>query len=133
MQAIRHFCSLTPKVGAQVDLPPSTHYVEGLLRFSRYTSLYYVNGWCPVVVAVNSPMRVDARSCLNVFGTSDSKYYRTVAVGRVTSRFALPHQVVGFSCRVNFWSCSGDDFSTIVYRRFSVLERLVQELHFLFE
>ena len=47
-----------------------------LLRFSRYTSMHYINGWCRIVVAVNSPMRFDARSCMNVFGTSDSKYYR---------------------------------------------------------
>ena len=29
--------------------------------FSLYTSLHYINGWCPIVVTINSPMRVDAR------------------------------------------------------------------------
>ena len=38
--------------------------------------MHYINGWCRIVVAVSSPMRVDARSCMNVFGTRDSKYYR---------------------------------------------------------
>ena len=73
----RYFCSLTPKkMGAHVDLPSSTRYVGGWFRFSRYTSMYYINGWCCIVVAVNSPMRVAARSCMNVFVTSDSNYYR---------------------------------------------------------
>ena len=35
----------------------------------------YINGWCRVVVAVNSPMRVNARSCMTVSEKSDSKYY----------------------------------------------------------
>ena len=41
-----------------------------------YTALHYINGLCRIVVAVNSSMRVDARSCINVFRTCDSKYYR---------------------------------------------------------
>ena len=64
------------KMGAHADLPSYTRYVDGWLRFSNYTSMLYINGWCRIVVAVNLPMRVDARSCMNVFGTSDSKYYR---------------------------------------------------------
>ena len=71
---MRHFCSLTPKTGDQVDLPSSARYVDNSLRFSRYASMRYINGWCRIVVAVNSSMRVDAWSCMNVFGTSDSKY-----------------------------------------------------------
>ena len=38
--------------------------------------MHYINGWCRIVDAVNSPMRVNAQLCTNVFGTSDSKYYR---------------------------------------------------------
>ena len=47
-------------MGAQVDLPSSTRYVEGSLRFSRYTSVHSLH------VAFNSPMRYDARLCMNV-------------------------------------------------------------------
>ena len=61
---------------AHVELPSSTRYVDGWLGFPRYTSMHYLNGWCRIVAAVNSPMRVDAQSCRSVFGTSDSKYYR---------------------------------------------------------
>ena len=50
-----------------------------------------VNGWCRIVVAVNSHMRVDVRSCTNVFRTSDSKYYRPQSLRSVTPCF-----VVGF-------------------------------------
>ena len=39
------------------------------------TSMHCLNGWCRIVIEVNSPMRVDARSCMNVFRTSDSNYY----------------------------------------------------------
>ena len=46
------------------------------LRFSYYSSLHYINGWCLIVVMVHLPMRVIARSCMNVFRTSNSKYYR---------------------------------------------------------
>ena len=60
-------CSLTPRMEAQVDLPSSTRYVNGWSRFPRCTSVHYINGWCGFVAAVNSPMRVDARSCMNVF------------------------------------------------------------------
>ena len=34
---------------AQVDQPSSTRYVEGWLRFSRYTSMHCIIGWCHVV------------------------------------------------------------------------------------
>ena len=64
-----------------MDLPSSTHYAKGSLRFSRYTSMHYTIGWCRVVFAINSPMRVDARSCMNVFGASDNKYCRRSRCG----------------------------------------------------
>ena len=35
--------------------------------------MHYINDWCRIVVAVN---QLDAWSCLNVIGTSDSNYYR---------------------------------------------------------
>ena len=77
------------KLGAKMDLPSSTGYVDGWCNFLVIgTSMHYINGWCRIIVAINSPMRVDARSCINIFGTSDSKYYRA------TSCFALPHQLV---------------------------------------
>ena len=53
----------------QVDGGPSVVYAlrSRLIGvFSLYTSTHYINGRCRVVVAVNSPMRVDARSCMNV-------------------------------------------------------------------
>ena len=53
-------------MGAQVDLPSSTRYAEGSLRFSRYTSMHYIIACCRIVVVVNSPMRVDSRLCMNV-------------------------------------------------------------------
>ena len=62
------------KMGTQVDLPSFTRYVDGWLRFSRYILLCIT--YTAIVVAVNSPMRVVARSCMNVFGTSDSKHCR---------------------------------------------------------
>ena len=83
-------------MGAQLNLPSSTCYVEGSLRFSRYTCMQYIIGWCRVVVAVNSPMRVDARSCMNVFGTSDSKHYRCSRCGMSGVAFRPAHQLVGF-------------------------------------
>ena len=55
-----------------MDPPSSTRYVEGSLRFSPYTtSMHRTNEFCRIVGEVNSPMRVDAQSCMNVFGTSD--------------------------------------------------------------
>ena len=69
------------KMRARVDLPSSTRYVEGSLGFSRYTSMHYIIGQRHVGVAVNSPMRFNARSCMNVFATSNSKYYRRSRCG----------------------------------------------------
>ena len=63
------------------------------MRFSRYTSMHYINGWLPSVVAVNSPMRVDARSCMNVFETSDSS---RCGMSDVVFRAAPP--IGGLSC-----------------------------------
>ena len=63
-------------MGAQVDLPSCTrHVVDWLGLLSRYTSLHYINAWCRIVVAVNSPMGVNARWCTKVFAKSDSKHY----------------------------------------------------------
>ena len=65
------------RMGAHVDLPSSARYVDGWLWFPCYTSILFIHKWLVrIVVAVNSPMRVDARSCMNFFGTSDCKYYR---------------------------------------------------------
>ena len=50
-----------------LDLPSSTRYVDGSLRF--LSSMHHINGWCRIVVAVFSPMRVDTRSCMNFFRT----------------------------------------------------------------
>ena len=84
-------------LGAQVDLPSSTRYVHGCLRFPRYTSVNYISGWCRIVVAVNSPMRVDVRSCTNVFGTSYSNYYRRQSLWDAWCPVShCPHQLVGF-------------------------------------
>ena len=63
--------------------------------FSIYTSMHYINGWCRIVVAVKSPMRFDARSCAQTFSEQVIALYTIVVVGWVTSRFALPHQLVG--------------------------------------
>ena len=83
---------------AQVDLPSSTHYVEGSLRFSRSTSMHYIIDLCRVVVVVNSAMRVDARSCMNVFGTRDSKYYRRRRCGMSDVTFRTAPPIGGLSC-----------------------------------
>ena len=106
VQPIRHFCSLAQKMGAQVDLPSSARYVEGSLRFSRYTSMHYIIGWCRVVVAVNSPMRVDARSCMSVFGTSDSKCYRRSRCVMSDVAFCTAPPIGGSSCLLR-WQSSG--------------------------
>ena len=58
------------KMGAHVDIPLFTRYVDGWLRFLRYTCTSMHCKMAGVVCC-----RVDARSCMNVFGTSDSKYY----------------------------------------------------------
>ena len=81
-----------------MNLPSSTHYVEGSLRFSVYTSVHYIIGWCRFVVTVNSPMRVDARSCMNIFGTSDSKYYRRSRCGMSDITFHTATPIGGLSC-----------------------------------
>ena len=68
---------LDPVNGAHLGLPSFTRYVEGSLRFSRYTSrAYALHEWlvsycCRGQLAV----RVGARSYERFFGTSDSKYY----------------------------------------------------------
>ena len=56
------FAPWPQKMGAQVDLPTLFTLRSWLIAvFSLYTSLHYVNGRCPIVVAVNSPIRVNAR------------------------------------------------------------------------
>ena len=85
-------------MGAQVDLPSSTHYEEGSLRFSHYTSIHYIIDWRRVVVVVNSPMWVDALSCMNVFGTSESKYYRRCHCWMSDVVFRTAPPVGGLSC-----------------------------------
>ena len=51
-------------MGAHVDLPSSTRYAYGWLRFPGYTSMHYINGWgAHFVVATNSPMRVNDSRC----------------------------------------------------------------------
>ena len=67
-------------------------HLESIAIFSLY--LHYINGWCRIVVAIDSPMRVDARSFMNVFGTN-SMFYRQQSLWDVTSRFALPHHLGG--------------------------------------
>ena len=85
------------KMGAHVDLPSIMRYLDGWLRFSRYILLCITKlVWCRIAVAVNLPMGVDARSCMNVFGTSDSKFCRRQSLcdeWRCTSH--CPHQLVG--------------------------------------
>ena len=60
---------LDPENEAQVDLRSSSLIA---ILSSYFHAL--INDLCRIVVAVHSPMRVDARSCINIFGTSDSKY-----------------------------------------------------------
>ena len=54
------FLLIDPESGAQVDLRPSTHYI---------------NGYFHVIFAFKSHIRVDAWACINVFGTRGSKHY----------------------------------------------------------
>ena len=54
------------------------------------------DGWCRNIIAVNWPMRVDAQSCMNVFGTSDSKYYRRQSLWDECRRVSL--------CPTNWWA-----------------------------
>ena len=61
----RHFCSLNPKIGFK--------WAYRRLRVTQMADIDFL-GWCRIVVAVSSHMRVDARSCVNVFGISESKY-----------------------------------------------------------
>ena len=59
----------------KVGLPSSKRHADGWLRFSHYA--YALHKWLvSYCCAVNSPMRVNAWSCINVFETSDTKYYR---------------------------------------------------------
>ena len=44
------FLLLDPENGAQVGLPSSTHYANCWRRFSRYTSMHYMNG-CVVLLS----------------------------------------------------------------------------------
>ena len=85
-------------MGDQMDLPSHMRYVEGSLRVSRYrpTSVHYINDWCRIVVAVNSSMRDDARLCLNVFWTSDSKHYRRQSLWDEWHRVS--------HCPTNWWA-----------------------------
>ena len=53
------FLILGAENGAQVDLPSSAHYTDGYFRIT-------------VVQPVH--IRVDAWTCINVLGTSDSNY-----------------------------------------------------------
>ena len=88
---------MTPKnVGSCVDLPSPTRYVDDWLRFPRNTFMHYVNGMCRIVVAVNSPMRFDALSCMNIFGTGDSKCYIRHSLWNERRRTATP--IDEFSC-----------------------------------
>ena len=73
-------------------------YVEGSLQFSHYTYMHYVIGWCHVVVAVNSPMLVNAWSCMNVFGTSNNKYYRRGRCGMSDVAFRTAPPIGVLSC-----------------------------------
>ena len=53
--------SLGPrKMGAHVDLPSSTRYVDGWLRFPWYNFMHYINSWCRIVVVVNSPIACES-------------------------------------------------------------------------
>ena len=85
-------------MGVHVDLPSSTRYVDGFSRFSRYTSMHYIIDWSCVVVALNSPMRIDAQSCMNVFGTSDGKYYRRIRCEMSDVAFRAGQPIGGLSC-----------------------------------
>ena len=87
-----------------MDLPSSTRYAEGSVRFPRHISMHYIIGWCRVVVAVNSPIQVDAWSCMNVFGTSDSKYYKRSRCGMSDVAFRTAPPIGGLSC-YKFISC----------------------------
>ena len=96
------------KIVDQVDLPSSTRYVDGWLRYSRYTrtSMHYINDWRRTIVAVNSPMRVDARSHMNVFGTSHSKYYRRQSLWDEWRRFSHCPPIGALSCSKRGQVCS---------------------------
>ena len=54
-------CSLTRKWGSSG--PTVVYALRSWLIavFSLYISMHYINGWCRIVVAVNSTVRVDAR------------------------------------------------------------------------
>ena len=69
------------------------HYVEGSLRFSHCSSVHYINGWCRIVVVVNSPLRVDARSEQVIASIVDDS---RCGMRDVAFRTALP--IGGFSC-----------------------------------
>ena len=94
---LRRFCSLPTEWGSS-----GSAVVYALRRWlSAIFSLYFfsmhcINGWCRSIVAVNSPMRVDARSYMNVFGTSDSNYHRRQSLWDMG--FALPPPTGGLSC-----------------------------------
>ena len=60
--------------------------------------MHYINGWCRIVVAVNSPMRVDAWSCMNVFGTSDASIIDDSRSGMSGVTFRTAPPIGGFSC-----------------------------------
>ena len=49
--------------------------------------MHYINVWCRIVVAVDSLMRVEALSCMNVFGTSYINYYRLQSLWDEWRRF----------------------------------------------
>ena len=96
--------------------------------------MHYIIGWCRAVVAVNSPMQVDSRSCIDVFGTSDSKHYIWQLLCDEWHRVShcptnwwsflfhfyrkLRHQLIPVSSKwrnhVHFCSISGCDFSIMV-------------------
>ena len=58
-------------------------------------------GWCSVVVVVNSRMRVDARSCMKVFGTRKSKYYRCSRCGTSDVACRTVPPIGGLSCFIS--------------------------------
>ena len=60
VQVIRYFFFLTPKLRVRIDLPSSTHYI---------------NGWFHIVVTFKWHMQVDAWACISVFRTSDDDIY----------------------------------------------------------
>ena len=63
-----------------------------------YASMRYMNSRCRIVVAVNSLMRVDARSCMNVLGQAIASIIDDSRCGMSDVAFCIPPPIGGLSC-----------------------------------